>query len=336
VQQRIMERIAAIPGVASVGMSSSITMDGNDSNDAVYVEDFPTPEGQLPPLRRFKFIGPTYFETLGNRLIAGRPIAWSDIHSRLPVVVVTENFAREYWKEPAAALGERVRTHGTSPWREIIGVVADARDDGVSEPAPAIMYWPLLMNNFWGADVFAARSMSYAIRSDRVGSPNLLDEVRQAVWSENTSLPLANVRTLRDFLDRSMARTSFTLIMLGIAAGVALLLGTVGIYGVISYVVAQRTREIGVRVALGARRADIRGLVLRYGLALAAAGVALGAIAAVALTRLMTALLFGVQPFDPTTFAAVALLLAGVALLSSWLPARRAMRIDPIEALRTE
>jgi ABC-type antimicrobial peptide transport system permease subunit len=217
-----------------------------------------------------------------------------------------------------------------------VGVVGNEHDNGVSEEPPTIVYWPMLLEKFWDQDLVAQRSMVYAIRTRRLGTPTFLDEVRSAVWSVNPNLPLANVQTMQEILDDSMARTSFTLVMLGIAAGVALLLGAVGIYGVISYSVSQRTREIGVRMALGAARRDVNRLVLREGVPLIVAGLAFGLAAAFGLTRLMSALLFGVSPVDPITFAAVSTALAAVALVASYLPARRASSMDPTEALRWE
>jgi predicted permease len=334
--QQIAERIAGLPGVTSVGLSSSITMDGNDSNDPIFVEDFPSPESRLPQLRRFKWIGETYFETMGNPIVAGRAITWNDVLTMAPVVVVTENFAREYWKEPSAAIGRRVRVTPKTPWRTIVGVVGDARDDGVATAAPAIMYWPMLHKQLWFDEVVVSRSMGYAIRTARAESPTLLKEVQQAVWAVNPNLPVAGVRTLEAIRRESMAQTSFALVMLGIAAGVALVLGVVGIYGVISYVATQRTREIGIRIALGAARRDVSGLFLRQGLALAASGIAIGMAAAAALTRVMASLLFGVQAIDPLTYAAVATGLGLTALLASYLPAARAAGIDPAHALRWE
>ncbi len=334
--EQILAKIQQIPGVASAGISSSLTMDGNDSNDAVYAEDFPVPKDQLPPIRRFKWIAPGYFETMMNPLLAGRSITWDDVLNHRPVVVITENLAREYWKAPQAALGKRIRENPEGAWREIVGVVGDVRDDGLVKPATPVVYWPMLIADFWDSKLFSQRTMSYAIRSGRRGTTGFLDEVRNAVWSVNPNLPLANVRGLEELLVDSKARTSFTLVMLGIAASVALLLGVVGIYGVISYGVTQRTREIGIRMALGADLGAVRRLVLRQGVLLTTLGVGLGLTCAFFLTRLMSSLLFGVNPTDPVTYAAVALLLASIALLACYLPARRASRVSPTEALRWE
>ena len=333
VHERILAELARLPGVTSAGMSSSVTMDRNDSNDPIFVEDFPVPEGQIPPLRRFKWISPGYFETLGNRLVAGRGISWADVHERRKVAVVTRNFALEFWDDPGEALGRRIRMTPASPWWEIVGVVGDARDDGVDQPATAIVYWPMAVSDFWGEELFVPRSMAYVLRSPRVGTESLLEEVRAAVWAANPRLPLAQVRTLDEILQGSMARTSFTLVMLGIAAATALLLGGVGIYGVTAYSVAQRSREIGVRMALGARRSDVSRLILRQGLALAGLGVAVGLAVAVAFTRFLSALLYGVAPLDLPTFTAAALGAALLALAASWFPARRAARVDPVETL---
>jgi ABC-type antimicrobial peptide transport system permease subunit len=194
----------------------------------------------------------------------------------------------------------------------------------------------MLLKDFWGEPIAVRRSQAFAIRSSRSGSASLLNEVRRAVWSVNPNLPLADVRTVREIYDKSMVRTSFTLVMLTIAAGMALLLGVVGIYGVISYGVLQRTREIGIRIALGAPRETVRRMFLRQGLLLTAAGVAGGLAAARVLTGLMAALLFEVSPMDPATYGSVCAILAAAALLASYLPARRATAIEPVEALRVE
>ena len=328
--ENVAERLARVPGVTSVGLSSSITMDGEDNGNYLAVEEFPDPEGAMARLRRFKSFAPGYFETMGNRLVAGRSITWSEIYEQRPVIVISAPLAREYWGDPAKALGKRVRTGPRNPWREIVGVVGDERDDGLNQPATAIVYWPMLNESYrW-------RTMAYAVRSNRVGTPGFLRELEQAVWSVNPSLPLATVQTLEEIQAHSMAQTSFALVMLGIAASVALLIGVVGIYSVVAYIVAQRTREIGVRIALGAQIGDVRRLFLRHGLSLAAIGIMLGIGVALMLTRVMSAFLFGVGPTDPMTYAAVSGALAAVALLATYLPARRASRVDPVVALRAE
>jgi predicted permease len=334
--RQLAERLAALPGVRGVGLTSSVTMDGNDSHDPIFVETIPHKEGALPPLRRFKWIGPGYFETMGNRLVAGRVLTWSDAEQRAEVVVISENLAREYWKEPAAALGQRIRQSPQNPWRTIVGVVGNERDEGLNADAPKIVYWPMMMRDFWDSKSFVRRTMAFVVRSERTETPSFLRELQAAVWSVNPSLPLAGLQTLGQIQAQSMAQTSFALTMIAIAGGVALLLGVVGIYGVIAYIAAQRTREIGIRIALGAEVADVTRLFLRHGLILTAAGVAIGIAASVALTRLMSALLFGVSALDPVTYAAVSLALAGVALLATYIPARRAARVDPIAALRAD
>ncbi|MPZ16662.1 MAG: FtsX-like permease family protein [Luteitalea sp.] len=334
--EQIVQRLQQLPGVTSVGLSSSITMDGNDSSDPILVEERPDVGRQMPPLRRFKFIAPGYFETMGNPVRMGRAITWRDIYQDALVAVVSENLAREYWKDPAEAIGKRIRFNPTNPWREIIGIVGNERDDGLNRAAPTIVYWPMAMEQFYSEEPFISRTMAYAVRSTRMSSPGFLREIQQAVWSVNPNLPLASVQTLDEIRADSMAQTSFALTMLVIAAAVALLLGVVGLYGVIAYIAAQRTREIGIRMALGAQAGDVCRLFVRQGLWLTGIGVALGVAATLGLTRLMSSLLFGVSAMDPITYLTVSASLGGVALLATYLPARRASRIDPISALRSD
>ena len=335
-EQEIIDKIAAIPGVSSVGLTSLIPMTNQGWHDGLFAEDHAYSDSQIPPLRLFKFYSPGLLKTMGNSLIAGRDFTWTDIYQKRPVALVSENMARELWKDPGSAIGKRVRESLKAPWREVIGVVGDERDDGVDKAAPTMVIFPILMDNFSGNKTFVWRSLPYIIRSSRTGSRGFLDEVSKAVWSVNPNLPLAKVRTLQDIYNKSLARTSFTLVMLAIAGAMALLLGVVGIYGVISYSVSQRTREIGIRMALGARKDELMRMFVGQGLRLAAIGVGCGLVAAAGLTRLMKSLLFEVNPVDPVTFALVALGLVFAAAAASYLPALRASAVDPMEALRAE
>lgn len=328
--QLIAERLTRVPGVTSVGISSSITMDGEDNGNPIEMEGFPIPEGTLQTMRRYKSFAPGYFETMGNRIVAGRSITWNEIYEMRPVLLISEALAREYWKDPAIAVGRRARASRQHRWREIVGVVGNERDDGLNHPPTSMVYWPMLNSTY------QRQSFAYAVRSNRVGSVAFQRELKQAVWSVNPNLPLSAVQSLSEIQARSMAQISFTMVMLAIAAVVALFLGVVGIYGVIAYVAAQRTREIGIRIALGAQIGEVRKMFLRHGLWLTGAGIALGIVSALAFTRLMSALLFGVGPTDPLTYVAVSAVLATVALLAMYLPARRASRVDPIIALRAD
>ena len=325
----ISKRLAVVPGVTAVGLSSSITMDGEDNGNTIEIEGVPVPEGFAAPGRRFKSFAPGYFEAMGIRMAAGRSVTWREIHERRPVIVISEPLARELFGDPGRALGKRVRPRlQDTPWREIVGVTANERDDGLNRPPTAIVYWPLLNENYrW-------RTMAYAVRSTRVGTTGFLRELEQAVWAVDPNLPLARVQTLEEIQALSMAQTSFAVAMLGIAASVALVLGLVGLSGVIAYAVAQRTREIGVRMALGAQFADVRNLFLRQGLWLTGAGIAIGLVVAATAARVVSGFLFGVGPTDPATYAAVSAALAATGLVATYLPARRASRVDPVVALR--
>ena len=335
-QQNILEKIAALPGVSSVAFTSKVPLDLGGWHDPIYAQDHVYAESQIPPLRSFKMISPGLLKTLGNSLIAGRDLSWTDVYEKRLVVLVSENLARELWHDPQAAIGKRIRDGARSPWREVVGVVSDERDDGVDHKAPAVVLLPSLMDNFGGNQPFIQRGVALIVRSPRTGSSGFLNEVSRAVWSVNPNLPLANVRTLAEVYRKSLARTSFTLVMLAIAGGMALLLGVIGIYGVISYSVLQRTREIGIRMALGSPGKDVTRLFVGHGLKLAAIGIACGLAAAAVCTRLMSSLLFEVSPLDPLTFAGVPLMLVLAAALASYVPAVRAALVDPVEALRTD
>jgi putative ABC transport system permease protein len=332
--QSLAERLQSLPGVRSVGLASSMPMDGFNNFDPVFVEEKPAATGQLPPIQRMKMLGPGYFSTLGTPMLAGRDFKWSDLFELQRVTVVSESVARSQWGSVESALGKRVRESPEAPWREVVGVVADVREAGVDQAPTPLFYWPAMMENWWQQPVFFERSMVLVVRSERVGSPGFLDEVQRTVWSLNGNLPLSDVMTADRRVQGSMARTTFTVVMLAIAALTALLLGAIGTYGVVSYLAAQRTHEIGVRMAMGAGRDDVARLVLRHGLALAATGVGLGLLGAVLATRLLTKLLVGVSALDPLTYAVVAATVLAVALVASWAPARRASRLDPILSLR--
>jgi predicted permease len=338
IQNDIADKLAAIPGVDSVGFAAAVPMEGIDPNwDEIRIEG-KNYEGGDPPLRLFNSVSPGYFKAAGTRLVAGRDFTWTDLYGLRPVAMVSENFARESWGSASAAVGKRVRQFSSMPWVEVIGVVQDVRHNGVDEDAPAIVYWPAMQEDPYTSQptIDAPRSVTFAIRSARAGNESFLTEVQQAVWSVNANLPLASVRTMQEIYSMSLARTSFTLVMLAIAGSMALLLGILGIYGVISYGVSQRTREIGIRLALGAQKGELKWMFVRSALLLTAVGVAIGMGTAAALMQLMKSLLFGISPLDPFTYITVPLILAAAATFASYLPARRAAAVDPVEALRAE
>ncbi|HEY6446831.1 MAG TPA: ABC transporter permease [Acidobacteriaceae bacterium] len=335
-EQAILEKIQAIPGVSSAAIGLAVPMDGNGWTDPVFAADRNYADGQLPPLRRFEFIGPGYLKTLGIPLIAGRDYTWADDYQKLPVAIVSENLAREMWGSPQQGLGKRIRVSSKDDWREIIGVAGTVHWDGMEKEAPAAAYWPLLMTNFESAPENVRRYVKFVIRSPQAGEDSFMREVRQAVWSVDANLPLAEVRTTQYYYSRSVARTSFLLAMLGTAGGMALLLGVVGLYGTIAYSASQRRREIGIRIALGAQRSNITGMFVRQGLLLAGIGVACGLVVALGATRLLTSLLFHVSPTDPLTYGVAVVGLVGAAALASYVPSRRTTAVNPVEALRAE
>jgi predicted permease len=338
-QNEMLDRLAAIPGVKQVAFASEMPMDGIGTDwDTVLPEGKFHFNGAMPPLRTFHYVSPGVFAAMGTRMIAGREFTWTDLYGRRPVAIVSESLAREFWGSAGAAVGKRLAaTMPNSPLRAVVGVVQDVRENGLQEPAPTVVYWPSFTDSLYrsGREIIA-RGVTFAIRSSRAGTEGLVQDVQRAVWSVNATLPLANVQTMREVYDRSMARTSFTLVMLGIAGAMALVLGIVGIYGVISYAVTQRRREIGIRVALGAQLPKLRRMFVRDGLALVAVGTVIGLIAAAALMGLMKSLLFGVSAMDPATYVAVPLVLAAAAAVASYVPARRVSKADPVEALRAE
>jgi predicted permease len=335
--QQLLQNIRALPGVQAAGANTNLPMTDGQNNSGLLLEDFPLQQDEMPPIIRVNFTATGYFEALGIPLREGRTFERRDHEERSGAVVVSAGFAERFWPGQSA-LGKRVAPGlgdgGDTRWYTIVGVVGDVRDDGMAGNAPEMAYYPTVALP-GGDGGWIRRTMSLAIRAS-VEPTSLTASVRQAVWALNPRLPLANIETTGDIVSGSMARTAFTMLLLGIAAGVALLLGTVGIYGVISYIVSQRTREIGVRMALGAKQGDVSRMVVRQGVVISSAGVAVGLMAAFGLTRLMAALLFGVSATDPVTFAGVAALLFGVSALASYVPARRAAGVNPVEALHYE
>jgi predicted permease len=335
-QQAILDRIATIPGVAASSFAQSVPMDSRTDHDPIVVEGRADTDRQMANIRTYNFVAPGFFRAVGARLIAGRDFTWTDVYERRPVAVVSENLARELWRDPATGIGRRVRENLKGPWREVIGVVGDVHDEGIDRQAPTMVYWPTVMNEFLGQGVMVKRSIGFVIRSDRTGTEGFAEELQNAVWGANKELPLADMQTLDAIYRRSMSRTSFALVMLAIAGGMALVLGLVGVYAVIASSVSRRTQEIGIRLALGGRRVQVMAHLLRHSLVLTATGIVIGTASAVALTRFLEGILFGVSPLDPFTFLAVSLMLMIVALLAAHIPVHRATRLDPMATLRTE
>jgi predicted permease len=335
-QQAILDKLSSIPGVSSAAFTTAVPLDGYDSNDILYAQDHMQNEGELPPIRRFKFVSPGEFATLGTKLLAGRDLTWTDIYQKRPVAIISENFAREYWHNANGAIGKRIRVASTDDWREIIGVAQDVHDNGVDQSAPSTVYWPIMQDNYEGQKQMFRRGVAFIIRSPRAGSHAFIDEVQRQVWSVNPDVPLAEMTTLGTLYTKSMGRTSFTLVMLSVAGGMALLLGIIGIYGVISYSVSQRTREIGIRMALGAQRPALTAMFVRQGLLLTGIGLACGLVLAFVTMRLMSSLLFNVSPVDPLTYISITVCVMATAYLACYLPARRAATVDPVNALRAE
>jgi predicted permease len=334
---RLLERVRAVPQVVAAGTVTLLPLDGGGNNGAHTFEDFPLPPDAVPPILAYRNVTPDYFQAMGIPLVEGKTLDAVDPGRRSAEVVVSRALAERFWSR-GGALGRRL-TQGLAEdgrWATIVGVVGSVRDAGLHEKPVETVYYPLMRPPSPDGEDFAPRWFTLVVRTAGDDPLALAPAVREAIWSLDRNLPVARVRGMDQVMAESTARTSFTMLLLVIAAAMALLLGAVGNYGVISYVVSQRTREIGVRMALGARQRDVARMVVRSGLFVALAGVALGLAGALAVTRLMQALLFEVSPTDPATFGAVSALLVGIALLASYLPARRAAAVDPIEAIRCE
>jgi len=332
--RQLQDRLAGQPGVESVAFAQRAPLAGGLAFTTMEVEDQPRGPDETPVFANWMSVGPGYFRTLGINLLEGRPLQTQDGALGTRGVVVSESFARHWWPE-VSPIGRRLGGAGPDgqDWWEIVGVVEDVHHQSLEEAPEELIYFPLTRGPVAGPGTI--RTLDLLVRT--AGSPiQFVPVMRRELRDLNPRIPLSSPQTMQAVLDRALAPTSFTMTMLGAAAGIALLLGLVGIYGVISYVVSQRTREIGVRMAMGATAPAVRGMVVRQGLGLAVGGVALGLVVAGGMSRLMASLLFGVSAMDPLTYGAVALSLVMVAVLASWIPAGRAAGVDPSRALREE
>ena len=340
---RALDELAALPGVTADGVISKLPLDEEARRDtAVWVEDRPLAMGQMPSVHQVVYVSPGAFQALGIPLIEGHAFDRPD-PARAPFqVIITRAFARRYWGD-RPVVGRRLRLMApTGPWFTVVGVTGDVHGNRLDQPSDETVYLPLVTApGPAGADGgpsaarWAPRELAFAVRS--AASPSeLTTAVERVLRALAPTIPVYNVRSMDELLARSTARTSFTLVLLELASLAALVLGAVGLYGVVSYMVGLRTRELAVRMALGAQHGALQRQVIQQAVALAALGIALGCGAALSLTRFLRALLFGVAPTDAPTLLGAVALIAAVAVLASWLPARRAAVIDIASALRPD
>jgi putative ABC transport system permease protein len=327
--RQLEERVEQLPGVQAVGATTSILLEKLPNSSTFSIEGRPVePQGQRLELP-YDAVSPDYFRTMGVAVLRGREFTEQDTSDSPPVAVINETMAKRYWPDDDP-IGKRFKfgdPDNKDPWINIVGVVRDTRRQGLDAP--------IRIESFMTHSQYTARSMSIVVRAPG-DHPALAAAVRDSIWSLDKDLPVPEISTVDRLLSESMSQRRLSLVLLATFAGVALILAAIGIYGVISYSVHQRSHEMGIRLAMGAQSVDLIKLVLKRGVMLAAIGVGLGLGGAVILTRLMSSLLFGVSATDPWTFAVIALLLAGVALLATYIPARRATKVDPMIALRYE
>jgi putative ABC transport system permease protein len=338
--EKFTAQIGTLPGVQSVAVADTVPISGSNSDTIMQIEGRPFDPSLTNISTDFRAVSPAYFRTMGVRLMNGRYFADSDQEGSVLVAIINQTLASKQWPNQDP-LGQRLRLLdappdlATTPYLTIVGVVGDAKNRALSADTRQEVYLPLRQQAASLGTMGPRRTLSLGVRT--TGDPtSLTNAIRQEVWAIDRNIPITQVRTMEQIMAAAVVQPRFYMLLLGIFAAVALGLGAVGIYGVIAYSVAQRTHEIGIRMALGAQTADVLKLVVGQGMRLALTGVGLGLISALALTRLMKSLLFGVSATDPVTFAAIALLLTGVALLACYLPARRATKVDPGVALRYE
>jgi putative ABC transport system permease protein len=325
----LVNRVNTLPGVESTAIINYLPLGGGNSSDSFLIEGTPEPPPGQDFMGRYRVCSPGYFETLGIPILQGRSFTEQDKAGAPPVVIVNETLAKKYWPPNGNAVGKRMRFSGPpdkSPWIEVVGVVKDVKHD-LKLPVTPDFYLPHAQDT-WGSMVLVART--------KVDPLALAGSIRQQVWSIDKDQPVYEVRSMNEVRAFSVSLYSFSSGSLGVFAVIALLLAAIGIYGVMSYAVTQRTQEIGIRMALGARATDVLKLVVGNGMTLAVIGVAAGLVAAFAMTRLLASLLFGVTPTDVVTFSSGTVGLLLVALLACYLPARRAAKVNPLVALRDE
>jgi len=327
--QQLLERLRALPGVQYAGATSHLPLGGCCSGTAHVVEDRPVQEGELPPMFWWVSVSDGYFDAMQIPIIAGREFDSSDRDPARGSIIVSRALADEFWPG-ANPIGERIRLSGNPDfWYNIVGVAGNVRARELEEGSDHVVYYPIAANI-----PGQTRSMTYVVRTPQ---PETISErAREQVWSIDPDLPIAASSTYEQIVADSMVRISFTMLALVVAAFIALVLGAIGLYSVISYLVTQRTNEIGIRIALGAQPRQVLRMIVAQGTRLAAVGLVVGVAGAFALTRLMQGMLFGIDPTDPLTFVAVTTLLGGIAFTATYLPARRASRIDPARSLKVE
>jgi putative ABC transport system permease protein len=322
----ILQRVTALPGVMSAGFSNGVPIAFKGWVNGFTIEGQPPLGGKTITNANYRVVTPDYLRTLTVPLKEGRTIDAHDSAEALPVALINEAMMRKFWPNENP-LGKRFRFGNTEPWISIVGVVGDVRQAGLDTAPKAELYLP------------AAQAQDLAnwlaVRTEK-DPGRLAVAVREAIRAVDPDSPIAEVSSMEEILDREVFQRRVHKLLLAVFAGVALLLASIGVYGVLSYLVSQRTQEIGIRMALGASPAEVLRSVLGQGIALGAAGVGIGMLAALGVTRVLSKLLFGVTPTDPATFVLVAVVLLGIAAAASCIPALKAMRVDPIEALREE
>jgi predicted permease len=330
----LLERIRAMPGVEGAGGVTALPLAGRATGRAHALEEFPTEADELPPIFWYKWATPGYFEAMGIDMVAGRTFEPRDHQGNYGNVIVSRALAQRYWPGDGA-LGKRIRFAGDTAqaaWNTIIGITEGVRDRGLREDPTETVYRPLV--SFREDEGWTVPSLTYVVRAEN--PTQLVAPIRDAIRAMDPNLPVAGVQTMASVVSNSIVRLTFTALALGIAALLALVLGAVGLYGVLSYVVTQRTQEIGVRMAVGAQAGQVLKMVVASGAKLALSGLVIGLVGAVGLTRLLQGLLFGTEPLDVGTFGATAFLLLLVGLVASYLPARRAAQVDPVKSMRME